>query len=753
MWRPWTSVLRAIVEAMARFRLRTKFLLSFVVVTSGLMCATLFIVSRTAQSQVQHQIEVDSQNAILSFQVMQHQHQTALNHEADLLAALALMRNEDATAIRDASEDPWQSEDCNLFLLADARGNVVALHTTTGDFPAITAERLLRNSLKNRSTTGWWFSGEQLFQVVLRPVFAGEDMHSDRLGTVVVGRLMDANLVNDLHRISSTEVAFRYGGRIIVSTFPPVEQQALSEQAGSGAVPSELQIEGQKYLATAYDLTVGANDGISIIVLKSYDEAVAFLKQLDNLLIGLLLIAVLAGAALVFVISDRFTRPLAALAEGVRALEHGNFNYLLEARGGDEVAQVTRAFDGMRRTMQRNLAHRQQLEDQLRQASRMEAMGRLAGGIAHDFNNLLTVIKGHADLLFDRIRPTEALRGSAQQIAKAADRAANLTRQLLAFSRKQVLEPRVLDLNAMVTDTSKLLKRLVREDIEFVFLPGDSLSRIKADAGQIEQVIMNLTVNACDAMPEGGKLTIETYNLNADADFAIAHHPLRPGRYVALAVSDTGCGMDAETKTHIFEPFFTTKEQGKGTGLGLATVYGVVQQSNGYVYVVSEPGEGARFEVYLPEAEEPADSPMSEKAAAPRARRFETVLVAEDENAVRELVSESLSAAGYKVLTAKSGEEALEIVERNGRPIHLLLTDIILPKMRGTELASRAKQLRPDLKVVYMSGYLDYDAAASEFIEAGSFLQKPYTQQALVSKVATVLREAPAEPEIAPVHF
>ena len=424
-----------------------------------------------------------------------------------------------------------------------------------------------------------------------------------------------------------------------------------------------------------------------------------------------------------FVISDRSTRPLAYLAEGVRALEHGDFIYPLKSHGGDEVAHVTRAFEDMRNTLQRNEEQRQQheiqrqqLEVQLRQAQKMDAMGRLTGGVAHDFNNLLTVIKGNSSLLVDCLQSDDRLLGRMEQIENAADRAASLTRQLLAFCRMQVLQPKILDLNILVAEMCKLLRWLIREDIAFTFHASESLGRVKADPGQIEQVIMNLAVNAGDAMPSGGSLTIETSNVTLDGKCALAHRPILPGKYVLLAVRDTGHGMDAETKARIFEPFFTTKEQGKGTGLGLATVYGIVKQSGGCVWVESEPEKGARFEVYLPRVDEAAESVASEEIALTTVRGRKTVLIVEDEEAVRALACELLESAGYKVLTAKDGTEALAVAEQSDEPIHLLLTDVVMPKVRGPELAKRLKGLRTKLRIVYMSGYLEYNTGNEDFL-------------------------------------
>jgi signal transduction histidine kinase/ActR/RegA family two-component response regulator len=432
----------------------------------------------------------------------------------------------------------------------------------------------------------------------------------------------------------------------------------------------------------------------------------------------------------------------------VRALGQGDFTYPLKPRGGDEIAEVTRAFEEMRSTLQSNEvqrqqheAQRQQLEGQLRQAQKMDAMGRLAGGVAHDFNNLLTVIKGNSSLLVDGLQSEDRLLACTRHIESAADRATSLTRQLLAFCRMQVLQPKILDLNVLVSEMCKLLRRLVREDIAFNFHAGESLRRVKADPGQIEQVIMNLVVNAGDAMPAGGNLTIETHNVTLDEQRARTRPPILPGEYVLLSVADTGHGMNPETKARIFEPFFTTKEQGKGTGLGLATVYGIVKQSGGCVWVESEPGKGTRFEVYLPRVDEDAEEvAAAEETAATPARRPKTVLIVEDEEAVRELASEFVRSAGYTVLTAKDGAEALTIAEISDEPIHLLVTDVVMPKMRGPELAKKLKGLRTSLRIVYMSGYLEYNRDNKEFLEEGYFLQKPFSRDTLVNKVAEALR-------------
>ena len=378
------------------------------------------------------------------------------------------------------------------------------------------------------------------------------------------------------------------------------------------------------------------------------------------------------------------------------------------------------------------------LEERLRQSQKLEAVGRLAGGVAHDFNNLLTIILGYSDLVLLATHET-TVREHAGEVKKASERAAALTRQLLAFSRRQVLQPSVLDLNAVVADTDKMLRRLIGEDIELLSVGPVDLGRVKADRGQIEQVLVNLVVNARDAMPDGGSLTIETENVHLDEGYARAHGVSQPGPYVRLSVTDSGHGMDAPTQARIFEPFFTTKREGQGTGLGLATVYGIVKQSGGYIWVYSEPGRGTTFRIYLPRAAEDA-APMRPAVPALTAnlRGTETILVVEDDASLRRMAAEALQLFGFRVLQAPSAEVALAVIEQNG--IDLLLTDIVMPHMSGRELARQLATRRPDLKVIFMSGYAEQAAVRNGLIEPHQpFISKPFTPEALVRKLRSVL--------------
>jgi two-component system, cell cycle sensor histidine kinase and response regulator CckA len=387
-----------------------------------------------------------------------------------------------------------------------------------------------------------------------------------------------------------------------------------------------------------------------------------------------------------------------------------------------------------------DITDRRRLEEQLRQSQKMDAIGRLAGGVAHDFNNLLTVILGYSDVLLQGLEPG-LLHEATQEVRQAGERAAALTRQLLAFSRKQTLVPEVLDLGDVVSGLSTMVVRLIGEDVKVSVVVSPGLGRVKADRGQLEQVVVNLAVNARDAMPKGGSLIFELQNVELDDAYAATHAEVKPGPYVLLAISDTGTGMNAETQKRVFEPFFTTKETGKGTGLGLSTVHGIVHQSGGAIDVYSEPGQGTTFKVYLPRfADEAAvRRPVSGDHPAQRAA-FETVLVVEDEAAIRQLTRLILQKAGYTVLLAESPVAAERIAGSHPGPIHLVLTDVVMPGMRGPELAERLLRLRPDLRVLYMSGYTDDAIAHHGLLDAGTeFLQKPFTPLRLTQKVREVL--------------
>jgi PAS domain S-box-containing protein len=434
---------------------------------------------------------------------------------------------------------------------------------------------------------------------------------------------------------------------------------------------------------------------------------------------------------------ERLIREAPGLAEVTWKRRDGKAIIVLLASQG--VAGPNGEIEGFEAIVE-DLTERRSLEVQLRQAQKMEAVGRLAGGIAHDFNNILTAIIGYSEMLFEELDAGDAKRRRVEEIRAAAERAAALTGQLLAFSRKQVLQARVLDLNVVVRGLETMLRRLLGEDVKLEVSRGAELGAVRADRGQLEQVIMNLAVNARDAMPQGGRLTLETANVVLDETYARAHEGASAGRYVLLAVSDTGAGMDAETRSHIFEPFFTTKEQGQGTGLGLSMVYGIVKQSGGYVSVYSEPGRGSTFKLYFPRVDARVEAPDLLPARPTAKGGRETVLVAEDDAAVREVVSTALKDKGYHLLEAPDGQAALEIARAQAGEIPLLVTDLVMPGMTGRDLADALVAERPTMRVLYMSGYTDDAVVRHGVLEQGMpYLQKPFTPNALALKVRQVL--------------
>jgi signal transduction histidine kinase/ActR/RegA family two-component response regulator len=739
---------------MRPIRLRTKFLLSLVAITAGLTSATLLIVRYSVQKRVRAGIQEDLRNSVDTYQSFERQRQDTFTRSAELLANLpnvrALMTTADRPTIQDGSTEVWRQSGSDLLIMANRSAEVLGLQSRTTDLDRAKAQAFLQRSLAKQEAKDWWFGGGHLYEVWIQPIYFGAASENTTTGFLVVGHEIGQNDARNLSKIAAGEVAFYSGSTLVASTLPENQQGQLAgrfrNSGDSQGIPDEITLGKERYLATSVKLSAGEDPAVSLIVLKSFDKATEFLSELNHVLIGLGLVSVLAGSILVFVISHTFTRPLGNLVEGVRALEHGDFSYPLESRSGDEVAEVTGAFDRMRTSLQKTQNEQKQLEDRLRQAHKMEAVGRLAGGVAHDFNNLLTIIRGHADLLLDRISGNESSRNSVEQIQKAAGRAVSMTRQLLAFSRMQVLQPRVLDLNAIVADMGKMLPRLIGEHIEYTFTPEAKLAAVKADPGQIEQVILNLVVNSRDAMPNGGKINVRTANIEMDEREAAKRPPMSPGQYALLTVSDTGHGMDEKTRMHIFEPFFTTKEVGKGTGLGLATVYGVVKQSGGFIWVESEVGKGTSFEIYLPQVAAKAEQQDGGTKPAAVPRGSETILVVEDESGVRELTREFLKISGYAVLEAKDGMEALEAAAKHSGKIHLLLADMVMPRMSGRELAEKMASLRPETKVLFMSGYAEY-ANGGNGAEAPkiAILQKPFSISALVGKVREVLAEKPAE--------
>jgi signal transduction histidine kinase len=729
-------------------RLRSKILLAMLGISAGVTFGTLAVVRYTMDHRVRESLSQELFRSVGAYRTLQKQRENGWARTATLLAGLPTVRaqvaTQDPATMQDGSVEILKESGADLLILTDRQGKVCALQQQPsggGAIPVDLAQKLLNHSFEKAVSRDWWRAEGRLYQVVLQPVMLDQQDNNSEIGVLIAGHEIDARAARGYSATIGSEVIFRTGDYVI-SSAPDIPKEALP---ASGAAPSdqtfEVRVGNEHFLGATQELYHDDGERISLTTLKSFDAATAFLTSLNHLLAAIGLVAILTGILLGYTISRGVTQPLASLVEGVHALERGNYQFPLATESKDEVGVVTSAFNHLRTSLRQGQEDQRVLEERLRQAHKMEAVGRLAGGVAHDFNNLLTIIRGHADLLADRAE-NDWQKKSVDQIQKASNRAVAMTRQLLAFSRMQVLEPRPMDLNVTIAELGKMLPRLIGEHIEYAFEPQSDLHWVLADPGQIEQVLMNLAVNARDAMPHGGKLTVKTSNVEVNEAEASQRPAMIPGSYAKITVTDTGCGMDEETKTHIFEPFYSTKEAGKGTGLGLATAYGIVKQSRGFIWVETELGRGTTFEIFLPRTTERPGSQPEGDAMPGLKRGTETVLIAEDEDGVRDLAHQFLKRAGYKVLEARDGAEAIAISERYTSPIHLLLSDVVMPRMSGKELAETLMEARPTLKVVLMSGYSDFH---QEGRAGGKFasMTKPFSLTSLLDKVDEVLHGAP----------
>ena len=555
------------------------------------------------------------------------------------------------------------------------------------------------------------------------------------IGTLLVGDRLDAAYLERLSARLGAELVVAASRTVVASTLEPSDADAIVAQSGA----ESIRVGNVEYLAGVVPLGLDP-DGrpVTMQLLHAISDTIDPLQRglrASFLLYGALAVVVAGIGATA--VARTVLRPLNRFVGFVRDVTHaGDYARRFDAgRASPEIASLNESYEQL-------VASLRSSEEQLRQSQKLEAIGRLAGGVAHDFNNLLTIILSYLQLLREQVGPDSPMTADLKQIEEAARRAGTLTHQLLAFSRKQVLQPKVLDLPAVVAGVQPMLSRLVGEDIELRAVAADPVARVRADPGQVEQVLLNLVANARDAMPRGGTITIETRDV-AGMDDVEARRPLegmRSGPWVLMAVRDTGTGMDEATKQRIFEPFFTTKAPGKGTGLGLAMVYGIVKQSGGFIWVDSAPGQGTVFRVYLPPVEEEPAVAAERQATAPVPRGTETILVVEDEKPVRDLAERCLGPLGYSVLTANNGLDALAIADRHPGSIHLLLTDVVMPQLSGPEIADRLRVRRPDLRVLYVSGY-PQDAIARHGVLAPGIelLQKPFVPDDLARRVRLVL--------------
>jgi signal transduction histidine kinase/ActR/RegA family two-component response regulator len=656
-------------------------------------------------------------------------HQTAVLI-ADQPSLKALMSTNDRLTVEDGSESFLRTSGADLLVLENAGGAMLAFHAKSDDVPVSRVKQLMQQSTGD-GEEDWWFAGGHLYHVSFAPIIAGANANQLALGRIALGRELSPQSIADTAAFGTSASIFERNGSVILSSLPASArgdfESSLSRERKPSDSIQEINIAGERYLASYVELP-GVHP-VRLYSLQSFDRATNFLRSLNRMLLTLGALAVLAGAIIAFVLSKQITRPLERLALATRHLQRGDFEFQIPVVGTDEVADLTRAFEDMRDSLL-------QSREGLLRSARLEAVGRLAGGVAHDFNNLVMIIKGYSDLLLDTATPQA--KPYIEEIKNAGERASGLTRQLLAFSRKQVLEPQVLDPNQTVRNMVKMLRVLIGEDVELVTNLSDQIGRVKADPGQLEQVIMNLAVNARDAMPMGGRLVIETRSCNLDEAYALAHSEVTAGPYVLIAVADAGCGMSKETLAHIFEPFFTTKEPGKGTGLGLATVYGIVQQSRGHIAVSSEPGVGTTFEVYLPSLDKSVALPVIRNlGTAPKG--VGTILLVEDEAPLRVLAAEALKRLGYTILQAGNGLEALAVADQHPGNIEVVVTDVVMPRMGGPALVEKLRQKRDGFAVIFMSGYTDASALENANIGSGAtLLSKPFSNEALARKISEV---------------
>jgi signal transduction histidine kinase/ActR/RegA family two-component response regulator len=652
----------------------------------------------------------------------------------------ALMSTNDTLTVEDGSQTILPTSHADLLVLENTSGKILALHAKSRDVTPEIASPLMKGSTSEAendsdSNEDWWFIGGHLYDVNLVSIVAGAGADERLLGRMALGReIRPESLVNS-GDFGKSVLTFERQGHVLLSSLPPDTwsqlETALPERTASPNEVREFEVHGERYLASFVELA--GEHPVRLYCLQSYDQATSFLHALNRMLLILGAVAVLAGALIAFLLSRQITRPLEQLVVGTQALQKGDFEFQIPIRGNDEVADLGRAFDEMRESLKKSR------ESMLRSA-RLEAVGRLAGGVAHDFNNLVMIIKGYSDMLLDSATPQA--RPHIEEIKRAGDRASALTRQLLAFSRKQILESQVLDPNQAVRNMVKMLRVLIGEDIELVTSLSDQIGRVQADPGQLEQVVMNLAVNARDAMPGGGKLVIETQGCHLDEAYVACNSEASVGDYVLIAVTDNGTGMSKEIQAQIFEPFFTTKELGKGTGLGLATVYGIVKQSRGHISVYSEPEHGTTFKVYLPALDKTVPVALPQKPGEV-VRGVGTVLLVEDEPALRVLAVASLKKLGYTVLEAGNGLEALAVVEKHPAKIDVVVADIVMPRMGGPELVEKLRAKRDDFVVIFMTGYTEAAVLENAKIGSGSvLLNKPFSTEVLAAKIAELQKGA-----------
>jgi signal transduction histidine kinase/CheY-like chemotaxis protein len=642
----------------------------------------------------------------------------------------------DRATVESMAEGYRSSLKAHFTVVTDQAGNWIARPGwTSGSAVPPELARGITDARAGRSSRAIATVDDRLYLVVTEPATFADEV----LATLTAGYQLDDNVARELAMTARCDVNLIVGRRVSGSSLSLPQREALAtmlleapDAIGRLRQPAELRSVGDGfYVGGTYPLhpdAAGAPAG-ALVLLQDWGPTKRSVDEIRSRVLWLGAATFMFALAGALVVSRRMTQPLREIAAITGEIAAGHWDRSVPVHGNGEAAAMALAFNDMTASLSASYAALRDHELHLRQAQKMEAVGRLAGGVAHDFNNLLTVIRGYGELLSENLEADDTRKADVTEILKAAESASSLTRQLLVFSRKQLLAPKVVKLEDIVRGTEKMLRRLIGADIELIVRSAPEVWCVMADPGQLEQVVMNLALNARDAMPDGGTLSIELENVD-DAN----------GGSVALSVTDNGCGMDASTMARIFEPFFTTKAEGRGTGLGLAMVHGIVEQSGGSIAVQSEPGRGTSFRVTLPRAKDGLVAPEVRPATPVARRRNETVLLVEDEPAVRTLACQVLRKEGYEVLEAARGDDALDIAMRHPRTIHLLLTDVVMPGMSGRRLWEQLSTCRPDAKVLFMSGYTDDAVVRHGIREAGlPFLQKPFSLTALADAVRRAL--------------
>jgi signal transduction histidine kinase/CheY-like chemotaxis protein len=733
-------------------RLEARVIVGVAALVALSLAAILFATTRVVTARSLERTAADLEAARVAFHRLVTDRAEFASAQSALVTALPVFRahltdtrlREDVATLEAMADHYRQQLKATFAIVGDRDGRWIARSGWPDRAaPSTGMSAAVASATSGTAARGFVIADHRLFLVVSEPAGFADEM----LGTLTVGYALDDDLAGSLAQITHREVNLVGDGRIFSSSLPPAARSVLTTALAADAWPAASadhtlhRIGEREYASAAFPLSLdgGSASPARLILLDDWTPTQAFLNQLRWRLLGTGAVIFVAALGMGIFLSRRMARPLEDLATAAQDIAGGNWTRQLPVRGGAEEAVMAEAVNAMTTSLRHWYEEVKLRDDQLRQAQKVEALGRMAGGVAHDFNNFLTAIKGYGEMLLESFEAEDSRRSQAQGILKAADTAAGLTRQLLAFSRRRVVEVQVLSPDRLLAGTEKMLRRLIGEDIVLTTSHSPDTGCIKADPHQIEQLVLNLVVNARDAMPQGGAIDVSLSSVVLPEAPKTGSLTLPPGRYVKLTVRDTGCGMTPEVKARIFEPFFTTKAEGSGTGLGLAVVFSIVDTLGGAVAVDTEVDRGTTFDIYLPRT---AEAEIVAAPAAPAAAGVgsETILLVEDERQVSELVARALRKSGYTVLAASCGADALEILETSPTRIDLLLTDIVMPGINGRELADRVKLIQPDIDVLYMSGYSD-DAVLRHGVEAATmqFIGKPFSIKALTAKVRETL--------------